>query len=475
MNIRLSSLRARLLLAYAGLILVGFTILVLFSGNQISSGTVQDFTSGLEDQAQLLARALKEPVEHLMEGESNQSALQDVLLTYANQTNVEVVLVDGNGRFLASSTGSGSDTSVPEIVAALGGNIGTSTRDGAVYAAAPILEDGQVIGVVQLAALLSVAQSLIGQRWLGLAGIVLAVSAIAGIAAFWLATNLTRPMEQLRQASLKIAAGDFTQRLSEDRSDEIGEVARAFNQMSDQVEAMIEEQHAFASNASHELRTPLTAIRLRSEALRDNAVDGELARQYIIDIDDEVQRLGNLVQELILISRLETGRLQTGHEKIDCLRLARQLMAEVQAEAESRHIVLTLDAPQAGPVIIAGQVHVSIVFRNLLSNALKYSPDGGQIVWQIKPENNAVLHTIRDSGQGIAPDDLPRLFERFYRADRSRSRSVPGVGLGLSLVKLIVEYYGGTVWLESSGVQQGTSAFVRWPVNNAIGESSGRL
>ncbi len=470
MKIQLSSLRSRLLLAYAGLILVGFTILVLLAGSQISSGTVQDFGSGLANQAQLVARALKEPVEHLLEGESNQSAVQEVLLTYASQTNVEVVLVDGNGRFLASSTGSGSDTAVPEVATALGGKIGTNIRGTVVYAAAPILEDGRVIAAVQLAAPLSAAQSLIWQRWLVLAGAVLAVTAVAGIAAFWLATTLTRPLGQLRLASLQIAQGDFSQHVSEDRLDEFGEVARAFNQMSAQVEAMIEEQRAFASNASHELRTPLTAIRLRSEALRNDTVDEKLAHQYIIEIDDEAQRLGNLVQGLMLLSHLDARRLQAGQERIDCIRLARQLMAEVQEEAESHHITLTLDALEPVPFIIAGQIHVSIVFRNLLSNALKYSPDGGQIVWQIKPENNAILHSIRDSGQGIASEDLPRLFERFYRADKSRSRAVPGVGLGLSLVKLIVEFYGGTVWLESAGVQQGTAAYVRWPVNNSIGE-----
>ena len=269
---------------------------------------------------------------------------------------------------------------------------------------------------------------------------------------------------------MQIAQGDFSQQVSEDRLDEFGEVARAFNQMSAQVETMIEEQRAFASNASHELRTPLTAIRLRSEALRDDTVDDEVARQYIVEIDDEAQRLGNLVQDLMLLSRLDAGRLQAGQEKIDCLRLARHLLAEVAADAESRHLTLALDAPETLPPIIAGQVHVTIVFRNLLSNALKYSSDGGQIVWQIKPEADAILHTIRDSGQGIAPEDLPHLFERFYRADKSRSRAAPGVGLGLPLSRLIVEFYGGTVWLESAGVQQGTTAFVRWPINNSLGE-----
>lgn len=469
MKIRLSSLRTRLLLAYVGLILIGFIILVLLAGSQISSGTVQDFASGLGDQAQLVAEALKEPFEHLLKGESSEAVVQNILLTYANQTQVEVVLLDRNGRFLTSSSGERSATNVPEVEAALNGNISTSIRSTMAYAAAPILEDGGIIGIVQIAAPLSAAQTLIQQRWLVLAAAVLVVTVLAGMAAFWLATTLTRPLDQLREASLHIAQGDFSHHVSEDRRDEFGEVARSFNQMSAQVESMIEEQRAFASNASHELRTPLTAIRLRSEALRDHAVDEALAQQYIIDIDNEAQRMGQLVQDLMLLSHLDARRLQAGQEEIDCLRLARQLLAEVAAEADSRAITLTLDAPEPLSTIIAGQVHVSIVFRNLLSNALKYTSDGGQIVWQIKPQAGALLHTIRDNGLGISAEDLPHLFERFYRADKSRSRAVDGVGLGLPLTRLIVEFYGGAVWLESAGTQQGTAAFVRWPIGKANG------
>src|SRR5690606_22912040 len=114
-----------------------------------------------------------------------------------------------------------------------------------------------------------------------------------------------RPLIQLHQATLNVAAGNFSSRLPAERSDELGQVARAFNHMTAQIEAMIEEQKAFASNASHELRTPLTAIRLRSEALREGLVDEATARQYIAEIDDEAERLGNLVQDLIVLSRLD--------------------------------------------------------------------------------------------------------------------------------------------------------------------------
>jgi signal transduction histidine kinase len=320
------------------------------------------------------------------------------------------------------------------------------------------------MAVVQLSVPLSAAQSLIWERWLALGVAIAAISVLAALAALFLSTTLTRPLQQLQQATMKIAQGDFTQRVSESRGDEIGEVTRAFNYMAGQVEAMLEEQRAFASNVSHELRTPLTTIRLRSEALREGGLDLAVARQYVVEIDDEVQRLGTLVQDLMVLSRLDSGRLEAGRERIDTLRLARQLLLEMKPHAESKGITLQLDAPSALPAVTAGSAHLAIVFRNLLSNALKYTPEGGQILWAIRENGGAIQHTIIDNGQGIAREDLPLVFDRFYRVDKSRSRAVPGTGLGLSLVRMIVEFYGGTIHLTSEGVGMGTEAHVTWPV-----------
>ncbi len=458
----MKSLRIRLMLAFAGLFLAGFTVLALLAGRQISAGTVQDFTNGLAEQAQLIARALKEPVEENVEHRLDQTILFSLLQPYAEQAGAEVVLLDGNGRFWASSSGN-SDINTTVINAALNGRISSDTQANQAYAAAPILEDGRVIGIIQLGAPLSAAQSLVWERWLALGGAVLVVTALAGLAVYWLSTTLTRPLAQLQQAALQIAQGNFQQRLPETRQDEIGEVARAFNHMIDQVESMIEEQRAFASNASHELRTPLTTIRLRSEALRDGGLDAATKQQYVVEIDDEVQRLGNLIQDLMMLSRLESGRLEAGRERIDMVRLARQLLAEFKPQAQSRTITLQLEAPNNLPPVTAGQAHLMIVFRNLLSNAMKYTPDGGRITWRIHSADGFIHHSISDNGLGIAAEDIPHVFDRFYRVDKSRSRAVPGVGLGLPLVRTIVEFYGGAVCLDSGGIDQGVTVTIDWP------------
>ena len=460
----MKSLRTRLLLAYAALILAGFTVLAMLAGRQILSGTLQDFSGGIVEQAQLVARVLKEPVEEGAEHGVDQATLASILQRYGEQADAGLIVFDNRGQILASSNDN-NDINTDVVGTALSGNASSETQGDMVYAAAPILEEGQVIGVVQVSAPLSAAQNLIWERWLALGGAVLVVTALAGLAAVWLSKTLTQPLAEMQKATMQIAQGDFSQRLPETRQDEIGEVARSFNHMAGQVETMIEEQRAFASNASHELRTPLTAIRLRSEALRDGDLDAPTTRQYIVEIDEETQRMGNLVQDLLMLSRLDSGRLKAGREQVDSMRLARQLISEIAPLAERRDITVQLDTGTDLPPVTAGSAHLMIVFRNLLNNALKYTPDGGEITWQIQAGEGTIQHTISDTGQGIPSDDLPHVFDRFYRVDQSHSRDIPGVGLGLSLVRMIVELYGGTITLESGGPSQGTTAHVAWPTS----------
>ena len=240
----MGSLRTRLLLAYAGLILVGFGGLAVFAGGQISSTTVEDFRNRLLDQARLLARALREPVGHLGEGESSLASVVALLDNYevqtaANLPGATIALLDGRGRVWLGDAAA-SEPDAPEIRAAMRGDVIVDTRRDAdglttVYTAAPIGEDGRLVGMVWLFAPLSTAQSLVQKRWLALGGGVLALTAAAALASLWLSVSLSRPLLQLRQSALGIARGDFAQRLPADREDEIGELARAFNHMAAQV------------------------------------------------------------------------------------------------------------------------------------------------------------------------------------------------------------------------------------------------
>jgi signal transduction histidine kinase len=200
-------------------------------------------------------------------------------------------------------------------------------------------------------------------------------------------------------------------------------------------------QRSFASNTSHKLRTSLTTIRLRTEALRDDpALDAKTQRQYVVEVDDEVKRLSGLVTELTLLSRLDAGRAELGNEQIDFVRFAEQLERQMRTQAQHSGIELAV-VTSAAPIILQGSLsHLSVIFRNLLDNALKYSPSG------------------------IAREHLPHVFERFYRADKARSREIPGTGLGLALVKSIVDAYKGEIRIESTGKDLRTTVHVWLPL-----------
>lgn len=475
LNVKVS-LRARLLLAYVGLILVGFSALAVLAGGQISSGTVEDFNNQMVEQARLLARALKDPVEHWLEGEGDAAAAQSLLQTYAEQSGATVTLLGFNGRlWISSDMNSQVDPFAPEVLAAQTGQIIHDTRENAagvvmVYAAAPIREDEDRLAIVHLAAPRSGADALVVQRWLTLAGGVVVLLLVAFGASWMLSSSLLRPLNELRQAARAVARGDFSQQMPVARSDEIGQLAQTFNHMAEQVEEMIANQRAFASNASHEMRTPLTTIRLRSEAMRDGLTDEATTQQYIVEIDEEVKRLGNLVQDLMLLSQIEDGRLDIGKEKIDPIRLAQQLASDLQTELAEKEMTLSLQTPDYLPPIAASLSHLHIVFRNILTNAIKYTPPKGAITWQMRLEGNQLYMLITDTGQGIDQEDLAHVFDRFYRGDKSRSRTIPGVGLGLPLARMIVELYEGTIRVDSAGADQGTAVEIWWPLPS--GQSS---
>jgi signal transduction histidine kinase len=482
------SLRIRLILAYAGLIVVGFGGLALLAGQQISSAARQDYEQNLANEVILVARGLEQPVREYLSGSATESDLNETLAAYEEQTGAQVALylIDTTHPMFGPNdrrtfrNGSGAWTlaedlgGYPEFVGASRGAVVIDQRDDkngceSVFTAAPITEGPLLLGYVQLSEPVSHLWQSVYRRWALLGLGVLGLTLLALLASAWLSTSLIRPLEKLRESALRLSQGDLSHRIADHRADEIGAVAQAFNEMADQVQTMIEEQRAFASNTSHELRTPLTTMRLRTEALRHEAALDDTTRQrYVVEIDEELIRLSGLVEDLIVLSRFDAGRAQLGTERVDLVRFAHSLHRTMAVPAAEKQITLALDIKPEPPVLVEASLnHLTILFRNLLDNAIKYTPSGGQVTWQIASNQTEALLTVKDTGQGIAPEHLPHLFKRFYRADRARSRSVQGTGLGLALAKSIVDAYGGHMEVTSAGPGRGTTVTVGWPLNPA--------
>lgn len=286
---------------------------------------------------------------------------------------------------------------------------------------------------------------------------------LAALLAGWLARSLGHRLDPLRAASRRVAGGDLTARIPVDRrADEITEVEGAFNEMADHLQAARLREREFLVSVSHDLRTPLTAIGGYSEAIGDGRVaDDDLARVAAV-IKGESDRLHRLVEDLMLLSRLEAREFTLRPERVDLGAHLNGVAAAFQERAAAAGVELVTEtAPM--PEAFIDPDRVAQIVGNLLENALRYSPAGGRVVLALGGEGDAARVSVADSGPGIEADDLPRIFDRLFVAQRYRPVRPEGSGLGLSIVKELVEAMHGQVTVQSAP-GAGTTIVVRLPV-----------
>ncbi len=276
-------------------------------------------------------------------------------------------------------------------------------------------------------------------------GIAAVVALLLGSFLFF---QIISPVQKLTTAAQKIAAGDLQQRIPTQSQDEIGTLATAFNQMADSLAQHEELRRNLIADVAHELRTPLTVIQGNLEAMLDGVLP--TSPQEIATLRDEAALLTRLVADLRLLSLAESGQLKLDFAKTDPTNLITHAVEPFRLQAQSSAVKLKLDLASNLPPIEVDVDRIMQVIRNLLSNALRHTPAGGQVT--ITCRNDAphqLLITVSDTGEGISSNDLPYVFDRFYRADKSRSRSSGGSGIGLAIVKQLVVAHGGKVWVES--------------------------
>jgi signal transduction histidine kinase len=261
-------------------------------------------------------------------------------------------------------------------------------------------------------------------------------------------------------AALAITASDLHRRVPLDGSrDEVGRLAEAFNEMIGRLEAAFEETRRFTTDAAHELRTPLAVLRTSAEVALRN--DGSDFRRVVEGQLDEISRLSRLADQLLFLCREEAGLQDHRRRTVRLDLLLEELCERLEPLADERGCTLHCEA--AEPCVVFGAPdRLQRLFLNLLDNALRYTTDGGRVDLRCAQSAEETAVTIADDGAGISADDLPRVFDRFYRGDASRSRATGGSGLGLSICRRIARSLGGDVTLEST-LGRGTTARVRLP------------
>jgi signal transduction histidine kinase len=303
---------------------------------------------------------------------------------------------------------------------------------------------------------------------------------IIPVAWYFLADTLTRPIVAMSRHARAVAEGDLTRQIPVQSGDEIGVLARNINHMSNEIARHLEQQEKldnmrkeFVANVSHELRTPLTSVRTYTETLIDGALeDMETARNFLEIIDEEARRMSTLVTDLLELSRLDNKQATMELDIVDLLGLIRITIRQCQVLAEQKNQKIELSGTRDACFILANAPRINQVISNILSNSIKYSPEGSTVHVQVESDDERHSVSIRDEGMGVPPEDLAHIFDRFYRVDKARSRAMGGTGLGLAIAKEIMEAHGGSIHAASTP-GEGTTMTLRFKRGEGAGPEVG--
>jgi two-component system OmpR family sensor kinase len=391
----------------------------------------------------------------------------------------DLLLVGPDGKVLAYSNGPWAGQQMRELIqpanspggrfSFLAGSLAGPDGRQRIYVATPIgAVRGEDEGFVALLSLrMPEMQALLGELGAGIlvaGGLSLVLSLLLALI---ISAAIARPLRRIAHAAEAVAAGDYGQELRISAPDEVRSLAESFNTMTRQVKAAQQTQRDFVTNVSHELKTPLTSIQGFSQALLEGATQGEESRrQAATIIHEEASRMARLVAGLLDLARIESGQAVMARLPLDLAEVLRNCAGALALRAETAGVDWIVEIP-ALPPIIGDRDRLAQVFTNLLDNALKHTPAGGKVQITARPVSGSSVArrwpdfgpqspglawaevSVTDSGPGIPPEDLARIFERFYQVDKSRARRKGGAGLGLAIAREIVESHGGTIKAES--------------------------
>jgi len=264
---------------------------------------------------------------------------------------------------------------------------------------------------------------------------------------FVLSRRMSAPIQALTSAARRLGQGDFSQRVNVQTRDEVGELARTFNSMADDLTRAEQLRRNMVADAAHELRTPLSNIRGYLEAIRDGLMQPDAST--LNSVYEEALLLSKLVEDLQELSLADAGQLHIVCQPEDIAVSIKSAVSATQPQADAKGVSLTVDLPEMLPYCNIDYHRIGQVLRNLLDNALAHTPEGGSITVSARESGNQVEVAVSDTGEGIPREDLPNIFERFYRVDKSRARATGGSGLGLTIAKRLVEAHGGRIEVQS--------------------------
>lgn len=392
---------------------------------------------------------------------------------FAYQDEMEVEVINAAGRVVLTSSGFTveEEQDMPDYTEALADESGFGRFTGSlssgekVMAVTRVIRDpsGEAVGSVRyLSSLRNADQRVVAYTLIGVVvGLILIIVVI--LSGRYFIRSIIKPVRAMSETSKRIAQGDFTAKVDKMYNDEIGDLSDSINDMAAELDANEKLKNDFISRVSHELRTPLTAIKGWAETMQYGVPDRITLEKGMSVIVKESSRLTSLVEELLDFSKIQSGRLTMQMERMDILAEIDEAvyMLKERAMQENKHLLY--DDPEEMPYIYGDKNRLKQVFLNIIDNALKYTPEGGMIGVQVYRDykENAVKIIVADNGCGINPEDLPKVKDKFYKANQK----INGSGIGLAVADEIIKMHKGSLDIESSP-EVGTTVTITLPIYN---------
>jgi signal transduction histidine kinase len=439
----LNSLRFRLLIATLLIVVVSVSVMAIFA----SQRTVGEFRDFAAHNDRLQQQALSQALSRAYAQEQDWQDLQPVISEWSQANGQRIVVADPQGKIIIDSgndllgqTVRGAPWPPPSGFIRFNGTpVGTFYINPMSAPPPPARTDFMtaIYRSVLLGALIA--------------------GAVAVVITLFASRRIVQPIESLTAAARQMEKGDLTTRVNVNSSDEIGHLAHAFNAMAEGLARQEQLRRNMVSDVAHELRTPLTNLRGYLEAAKDGLIQPDEA--LVDNLHEEAVLLSRLVNDLQELALADAGQLHLECQPVSISDVAQAVVEVLTPFALARDVSFVVHAPDDLPMVQADPHRVRQVLRNLLNNALDFAPQGGQVTVTAQPDGKWMTVQVRDTGPGIKPAHLPYVFERFYRADPSRTRATGGAGLGLAIVKQLVEAHGGRAWVESTPGEGATFGF----------------
>lgn len=457
------SIAWKILSAYVFLILIAILVLRFFVGSELEKYYSTRISATLLNNAALAGDILRDDIAGRRHG-----AVRAGVSELAKTLDLRVTIIDPEGEVLADSErdyeSMDSHLGRQEVIDAISAGSGEASRFSNTlklymrYVAIPVRQGDKTLGVIRLAKpLTEIRDELrIIDRVFIIGGVIaLLVTFMIG---YVVSRNISDPLRKMEETTRSIAGGDLSKRLDIRTKDELGGLSGSFNSMADELQVKIDNLEKmdrvrtdFVANVSHELKTPLTSIRGFIETLEDGAIDDrETALRFLSIIRKHSERLGNIINDLLSLAEIEDIKEKVSLDEVDLKILTDEVIWGFGHAVSIKEQILTVDYQGKDFFIKADSDKIEQVLVNLVDNAIKYTGQKGRINCSLFEEQDSVMLVIEDSGIGIDKEHLDRIFERFYRVDKARSRESGGTGLGLSIVKHILALHDGHIDIDST-------------------------